>query len=423
MRDTLELMDFIERSPSPFHAVDNMRKGLLSAGFEELDERKRFSLRRGKNYFVVRNSSALAAFRIPEDGASAFSIISAHTDSPSFKVKPDPEMPGAGLYTLLNTEGYGGMLMAPWFDRPLSIAGRAFVRNGSGVEEHLVDFGRDLVSIVNLAIHMNRKANEGIAYSAQKDMLPLFAEGIGKGRFAEALASLISADKDDILGYDLFLYSREKGSVWGLNNEFFSATKIDDLGCAHSAYRALAECGSRNSGNVPMIVLFDNEETGSGSRQGALSDFLLNTVTRICLSLGMDEEERMMAAVSSRMLSADNGHAVHPNHQEKADPTNRPRLNGGVLLKHSANQKYTTDGESGSFVKALMFERGIPFQEFANNSDIPGGSTLGNLSGQKISIPAADVGIAELAMHSPYETAGVRDTSALLDLFRAFLSL
>lgn len=419
-KDTEDLISFIGRNPSAYHTVDSIRRDLLGCGFEEIDERKRFSLRRGHSYLMVRNGSSIIAFRIPEGKASSYSIIAAHTDSPAFRLKPDPEISAAGLYTMLNTEGYGGMLMAPWLDRPLSIAGRIFERTEEGIREHLVDAGRPLVLIPNLAIHMNRKANEGIAYSAQKDMLPLFAEGTDKGRFMQLLSDLSGAGKDSILGYDLFLYSVAEGTIWGYGDEFFSAPRIDDTLCAYAAYRALRETPA--GGTIPVIALFDNEETGSGSLQGALSDFLCNALSRIGISLGMDEEERMMAAASSRMISADNGHAVHPAHPEKADMTNRPCLNGGVLLKHSANQKYTTDGESGSYLKDMMIRHSIPFQEFANNSDIPGGSTLGNLSMQKISIPAADAGIAQLAMHSPYETAGVRDASALLSLFRVFLS-
>lgn len=420
MKIAEDLMSFIEKSPSPFHVVSNMEKMLEADGFTALDERRRFDLEKGRNYFIDRNGTALIAFRVPESGFDSFSIVSAHTDSPSFKIKPDPEVTSSGLYTTLNVEGYGGMLMAPWFDRPLSIAGRAIVRCGDGLEARLLDFDEDLVGIVNLAIHQNRKANEGIAYKVQKELLPIFAEGVEKGRFASLVAERLAVEPEQIVDCDLFLYNRMKGSFWGLGKRFFSSPKIDDLGCAYTALRAIV--GMEPGRTFPIVALFDNEETGSGTRQGALSDFLRTTLDRIFLSLSFDEELRYMTIASSFMMSADNGHALHPNYPETTDIVNKPRMNGGVLLKYSANQKYTTDADSGSLVRTLCRENGIPLQVFVNNSDIVGGSTLGNLSAQKVGLRTADVGMAQLAMHSPYETAGSDDPGYLLSLFRAFLS-
>ena len=416
-RETAGLIDFIDRSPSPYHAVDNTKDILRKAGFMELDERKRFCLEAGGSYFVERNGSALIAFRIP-DGASAFSIVAAHTDSPALHIKPEPENTSSGLYTTLNSEIYGGMLAQPWFDRPLSIAGRVFIRNGKEISCRLIDIDRDLLMIPSLAIHMNRKANEEGLRSVQKELQPIFSEGLEKGRLKKLIADTLSVDEDNIIDGDLIVYNRMRGTIWGKDGEFFSAPRIDDLGCAFSAISAL--CEARSGKTIQIAALFDNEEIGSSTRQGALSDFLLSAIKRISLSLGMNEEERMMAVSSSFMLSADNGHAVHPNYAEKADVTSKPRLNGGVLLKYSGNGKYTTDGRSGSFVRTLMDDYGIPYQIFANNSDIPGGSTLGNLSMQEISIETADVGMAQLAMHSPYESAGTRDPKALKTLFKVF---
>ena len=417
---TAELCSFIAKSPTQFHAVRNMEDALEEHGFQRLDERERWHIERGKGYFVQRNGSSLAIFSVPEKPFSGFSLVSAHTDSPVFKIKTDPEVTSSGLYTTLNTEVYGGLLMAPWFDRPLSIAGRVCVRSGSGFEERLVDFGRDLVLIPNLAIHMNRKANEGIAYSAQTDMLPLFAEGCTKGRFMKAVAEAAEADESDLLEYDLYLYPRTPWSMWGLDNEFFSSPRIDDLMCAYTAFSGALE--AKGDSYMPLTVLFDNEETGSGTKQGALSDFLPSVSARIEAALGMDDEAKAMAAASSFMISADNCHALHPDSPEKCDITNKPRMNGGVAIKFSATQKYTTDAASASTLRLLLEKEGIPYQYFANNSDIPGGSTLGNLSAQKFSIPTVDIGAAQLAMHSPYETAGTRDTEALLRMFSAFLS-
>ena len=415
---TERLISFIEKSPSSFHAIRNMKEELREAGFAELDEKKRWKLERGKSYFVTRNGSALIAFRIPESCPEFFSIIAAHTDSPAFKVKVNPEITSSSLYTTLNIEGYGGMLMAPWFDRPLSIAGRVYVKTASGYEEKLVDFPRPFVMIPSLAIHMNRKVNEGHGYSVQKELTPLFAEGAEKGRFLKVLAQCAGAKEEALLEYDLFLYPKMNGTIWGLDSEFFSSPKIDDLMCAYSSLQGLIEAG--NGKSIAMAALFDNEETGSGTKQGALSDFMRNAIARICFTLGIDEEEKSMMLASSHLISADNCHALHPCYSEKCDVTNKPRMNGGIAIKYSAAQKYTTDAESASFLRCLLDDNNIPYQYFVNNSDIPGGSTLGNLSQQEISIPSVDIGAAQLAMHSPYETAGVRDTKPLVDLGKAF---
>lgn len=417
---TEDLCAFISSSPTQFHAVKNMENGLLENGFTRLDEKERWKLDEGKAYFVKRNSSALIAFRIPQKGYKGYSLVSAHTDSPAFKIKTDPEIISSGRYTTLNTEVYGGLLMAPWFDRPLSIAGRVFIKTGNGIEERLVDFARDAVLIPSLAIHMNRKVNDENSYKAQKDMLPIFAEGVEKGRFIKAVAEAANCREEELLEYELFLYPRTPHSFWGLDNEFFSSPRIDDLMCAYTAYRAIIETEGNNY--APLVCLFDNEETGSGTKQGALSDFLPVTIERISYALGFDTEEKAMKAASSFMISADNCHAMHPNYMEKCDVTNKAVMNGGIAIKFSAAQKYTTDAQSASYLRALMERERIPYQYFVNHSDIPGGSTLGNLSAEKLSVPSVDIGAAQLAMHSPYESAGSRDTEALLNLFKAFIS-
>lgn len=419
-RMSAELCSFIGKSPTQFHAVKNMVNLLCGKGFIPLSEKERWKIEKGKSYVVTRNGSALTAFRVPLNDIKGFSIVSAHTDSPAFKVKTEPEVTSSGLYTVLNTEVYGGLLMAPWFDRPLSIAGRVYVKGKEGIEEKLVDFSRDLVLIPNLAIHMNRKVNESNSYSAQKDMLPLLAEGTEKGRFIKALADAAECRTEDLLEYELYLYNRTPYSFWGLDNEFFSSPKIDDLMCAYTALRAIEDAEAKDY--MPLLMLFDNEETGSGTKQGALSDFLPLVVSRIAYSLGMDEEDKAVKTASSFAISADNCHAMHPNYSEKCDITNKAKMNGGVAIKFSAAQKYTTDAYSASYLRALMEENGIPYQYFVNHSDIPGGSTLGNLAAEKLSIPTVDIGAAQLAMHSPYESAGARDTEALYQLFKVFFS-
>lgn len=416
IRRAEELISFLNDCPTHFHFVNKACSILEENGFIKLDETKRFSLERGKSYFVTRNSSALIAFRVPES-FDRIHIVSAHTDSPCFRIKGKPELKNGELPNRLNVETYGGLLLSPWFDRPLSIAGRVFVKGEDGIEEKLVKLDTKVL-IPNLAIHQNREANTGWKISVQKEMLPIYSEeGLS---LIDEVACKLSICKEDILDMDLYLSNDVDGMIWGKDNAFFSASRIDDLECAYASVAALTENGYRD-GLISMIALFDNEETGSGTKQGALSDFLGNTISRIASSLGLDDEEKIMLTASSRMVSADNAHAVHPAWGEKADVSNKVYMNKGVVIKYAANQKYTTDGESGAFIKDLMDRNGIPHQDFYNNSDVNGGSTLGNLSSQKVSIRTCDIGMAQLAMHSPYETAGVKDAAILVDFFKAFL--
>lgn len=420
IESTLELMDFIQDSPSCFHVVENARTMLENAGAVCLDEKKTYSLEAGSSYFVTRNGSAIIAFRLPQTEAGGYSIVSAHTDSPSFKLKENPELSNGGTYTTLNVEGYGGMLMAPWFDRPLSIAGRAFVKAKDGsVQQRLVNFDKDLCQIVNLCIHQNRDVNKSHEYKIQKELLPII--GLGEmPKIKEMVADILDIDVLSVLDTELFLYNRMHGSIWGVGDEFFSAPKIDDLQCAFSALKAFVTAEDSCSSKIQMVALFDNEETGSMSRQGADSDFLRQTIHRIGCAMGWDYDKRCALQASSFMLSADNGHSFHPNYPEKCDPTNKPLINGGVMIKYAANQKYTTDAFSASVLKSILTDAGIPFQVFFNNSDVTGGSTLGNISTSQFSIPTVDIGAAQLAMHSPYETAGTQDTLNLTEGIRAF---
>ncbi len=412
------LTSFIASSPSPYHVVDNAEKMLLGGGFIPLSEKKSFNIERGKSYFVKRSSSALIAFRVPEN-PSLFRIAASHTDSPCFKIKWNPVVKGNGMPSRLNVESYGGLLLYTWFDRPLSAAGRIFYRKDGDIMEKHVDLSSSLSLVIpSLAIHQNREANNGWKISVQKEMLPIFSDG--DDDYLELLASEIGVNVEDIVDADLFLYNRTAPSFSGRNREYFSSPKIDDLECVFTSLEAIVETKSRNA--ISMVALFDNEETGSGTREGALSDYLTSVTERIALSLGWNAEEKYMALASSFMLSADNGHAVHPSYPEKSDITNRPRMNGGVLLKYASSQKYTTSGESGAFTRTLLEKNDIPYQIFYNNSDMAGGSTLGNLSTQKVSILTSDIGCAQLAMHSSYETAGTEDVLHLEKLFKAFLS-
>ena len=417
---TEQLLDFIEKSPSPFHVIENMKDELLNAGFEELKENKRWNIKKGGAYFVTRNDSSIIAFKIPQSDFKAFNIMASHSDSPSFKIKENPEMKVDNKYVKLNVEKYGGMMMSPWFDRPLSAAGRILVRKDNMIKSVNVDIDRDLFVIPNLAIHMNREINDGYKYNAQKDMLPLFAGENMESRFEDIVAEAANVNKNDIIASDMFLYNRQKSSIWGADNEFMSCTKLDDLQCAFSSLKAVIN--SNNKEAVTVHCVFDNEEVGSGTKQGAASTFLKDTITRINTGLGRDEEDLKVALASSFMVSADNAHAVHPNYSDKSDPTNRPYINGGIVIKHSANQKYTTDAVSCAVMKMICDKAEVPVQMFHNRSDMLGGSTLGNISNSQIALNTVDIGVAQLAMHSPYETGGIKDTLFLIKAAEQFYS-
>ena len=415
---TEELIAFIENSPSVFHAVDNMRRMLDKEGYVQLLEGNRWELKEGGCYYVIRNSYSLIAFRIPGRDYRGFQIMASHSDSPTFRIKENPEIETEGSYVKLNVEKYGGMLCAPWFDRPLSVAGRLVIKEENRLVTKLVSVDKDLLLIPSLAIHMNREANDGYKYNPQKDMLPLYGMDGAKGSFMKQVALAAGVEETAVIGSDLFLYSRMKGSVWGADEEFISSGKLDDLQCAYASLRGFLEAGTGES--VPVYCVFDNEGVGSSTRQGAASTFLQDTLLRIQERLGKTEGDYRRALASSFMISADNAHGVHPNYPEKACPTNRPKLNGGIVIKYSANQRYTTDGVSAALLKEILDGAGIPWQVFVNRSDLPGGSTLGNISLNQVSVKCADIGLAQLAMHSPYETAGVKDTEYLIRAAKEF---
>ena len=409
---TEKLLDFIEKSPTAFQAVDEMQKRLTENGFEVLSEKEYWKLVPGGKYLVTRNNSALIAFCIPEKESRVFHIMASHSDSPSFKIKENPEIKVDNSYVKLNVEKYGGMLMAPWFDRPLSVAGRVIIRRNDGLEEKLVDIKRDLVMIPNLAIHMNREANNGVAYNPQKDLQPLFAVGNTDRTLLEIIAEQTGVKKEDIISHDLFLYNRMPGTIWGADKEFVSSARLDDLQCAFASMEGLLR--AQNHESIAVHCVMDNEEVGSGTKQGAASTFLKDTLLRINMGLGRTYEEYLMTLAGSFMVSADNAHALHPNYTDKTDPTNHPVLNKGIVIKFNATQKYCTDAVSAAIFKELCTKAGVPYQTFVNRSDIAGGSTLGNISNTQVPMNTVDIGLPQLAMHSPYETAGVKDTEYLV---------
>lgn len=417
LKYTKNMLEFIEKSPSCFHVVDNIRKSLEKKGFVELREGEEWSLLWGKGYFVIRNDASVIGFKLPEkQEIKGFHIVASHSDSPTFKVKENPEMRMEENYVKLNTEKYGGMILSTWFDRALSVAGRVVCENQ---ETYLVNLDEDLCVIPNVAIHMNRDMNRGVEYNPQVDLLPLYADvKEGKITLKKKIAGLLKVKESEIMGQDLFLYVREKGRILGANKEFVLSPKLDDLQSVYASLKAFEDAKPKDYINV--CAVFDNEEVGSGTEHGADSTFLEDVLKRVAVGLSKTETDYQRWVSESFLLSADNAHAVHPNHPEKADPTNRPYLNGGIVLKFHGGQKYTTDAKSAAKVRTLCKEAGVPCQNYANRSDIAGGSTLGNISTAHVSVNSADIGFPQLAMHSAVETAGAKDTYYGILMFKEF---
>lgn len=412
-----DLIHFIAKSPSTFHAVRGIKAALLYAGFTEIREEDTWQIEKGGKYVVTRNGSALMAFTVPEEGAEAFHITASHCDSPAFKIKEHPEI-ADGPYVKLNVEGYGGMIMSTWLDRPLSVAGRLLVTENGHLAEKLVAIDGTMLVIPSVAIHMDRSVNQHKEWKVQKDMLPLYGMTGAKTPFMDVIAAAAKVKAEDILAHDLILYSRVPGTIWGEEREFISSPKLDDLQCAFACFRGFTQ--GQKEKYISVYALFDNEEVGSATSQGAGSTFLANTLERLARSLGYSYDETMAMIARSFMISADNAHSVHPNHPEYADPVNRPVINGGIVIKYSAAQKYATNAFSAAYFKKLCKDHDIPTQTFTNHSDNPGGSTLGNISNTVIAMPTVDIGLPQLAMHSSYETAGVKDTAYLVDAVTKF---
>ena len=409
---TKALVSFLDASHSVYHAAAYLADALENAGYSKLSEGTCWQLAPGGKYYLTRGGTAVLAFRIPEESPKGFLISASHSDRPTFKIKENPELVGA--YTRLSTEKYGGMLIAPWLDRPLSVAGRVIVETPKGAESRLVDIDKDLLMIPNVAIHMNRSANDGYKWNPAVDTLPLVGGKDAKGKLEKLLTK---AAGGKILGHDLYLYVRQKATVWGVDQSYISAMALDDLQCAWGCTQGFLK--AEGSGSIPVLCVFDSEEVGSSSVQGAASRLLETTLTRICNSLKLDEQVLLS---NSFMVSADNAHALHPNHPELADGNNAPVVNGGVVIKFNANLRYTTDGLSAAVFRKICEKAGVPVQTYCNRADIPGGSTLGNISLSHVSVPSVDIGLAQFAMHSCYETAGVQDGLYLEDAIAAYYS-
>ncbi|EHF01503.1 hypothetical protein HMPREF1008_01127 [Olsenella sp. oral taxon 809 str. F0356] len=417
-----ELVDFVASSPSMFHSARTIVRYLDEAGFAFLPEGSRWELEPGGSYYTTRNNSSVVAFRVGEElDGYHFQLAASHSDSPSFKVKSVPELEGPGPYLRLNVEGYGGMIDYSWLDRPLSLAGRVMVQEGDSVRSELFAPDRDLLLIPSVPVHMNRDVNDGYAFNHQVDLCPLASAGeLGAGWLDQLVADELGVDVGQVLARDLFLTNRVEGRVWGATGEFVSAGHLDDLQCAFASLKGFL--ASANPHDVSVYACLDNEEVGSNTKQGALSTLLRDVLVRVNAGLGRDGEELARALARSFMVSCDNAHAVHPNHPEKCDEANRSWLNGGIVVKEAANQSYTTDAFSRAAFLAICRRAGVPVQCFANRSDSRGGSTLGNLSNMQVSMHAVDVGLPQLAMHSAYETAGVRDTVHAIRALEAFYS-
>ncbi|MDO4333086.1 MAG: M18 family aminopeptidase [Eubacteriales bacterium] len=420
---TKEMLAFIEESPTAFHAAANVERRLVEEGFLKLDYLEKEALAPGGKYYFMQNHSAILAVRIPKEGARGFRIAASHSDSPSFKVKETPEMKLEGRYVKLNTEKYGGMILNTWLDRPLSVAGRVIVkdRESGALTEKLVNIRKDLLVIPNVAIHFNREVNDGQKLNPQVDLLPLFAQD-QEMTLKKLCAEQLGIAEEEILGSDLYVYNRDKGRIMGADGAFVGSPRLDDLQCAFATLKGFLQAGAEQY--IAVYALFDNEEVGSSTKQGADSTILADLLDIVLdgISPAVNPLQKRALLQNSFLLSADNGHAVHPNHPEKSDPTNRPYLNGGVVLKFQGSQRYTTDGFSAAVVRDICKEHKIPVQNFANRADIAGGSTLGNISTAHVSIPSADIGLAQLAMHSAFETAGVQDTKAMAQLAKHFFA-
>jgi aspartyl aminopeptidase len=410
-----DLIDFIHTSPSPFHVVRTLEGILEARGFQKLDMTAKWQISAGGKYFLTRNGSALIAFVVGAGSVeeNGFRLVAAHTDAPSFAIKPAPEMVVEKCYLKLNTETYGGPILNTWLDRPLSLAGRVVLQGQDPLypETNLVDFGRPVLIIPNQSLHMNRQVNEGIELNKQKDMLPLLAQVSDTfqkdGFLAGLLAEKLGVEASRVIDFDFFLYEYEKGCIVGLNDEFISSTRLDDLAMVHAALHALLDAGPSESTQV--LVCYDNEEVGSRTKQGADSPLLDNLLERIVVALGRGREDYIRSIYHSFLISADMGHGLHPNAVDKHDPVLKPVLNRGPMIKVAANKNFATDGDTAAAFEILCHRAGVPVQRFVGRSDSRGGSTIGPLAISHLDMRSLDVGNPALAMHSIRELGGVFD--------------
>ena len=417
MENTLNqrLLDYIAASPTAFHAVANAAAALDMAEFTALDTAEDWALTAGGKYYVTVNGTTLLAFRLPSAQPTGFMVTASHSDSPTFKIKPGFTR-HSGSYVQLNTERYGGTIHATWFDRPLGVAGRVLMADVEGrISAQLVYPDRDLAIIPSVAPHLNSEANSGFKVNLNVDTFPLLAQANDPDALLQQL--LGSGDGGEVVGHDLYLVCRDRGTEVGTQGQFLCAPRLDDLACAFGCLEGFLQAGENDAVNV--YALFDNEEVGSATRQGAGSTLLATVLQRIANSCGCDYARLLP---QSFLVSADNAHAIHPNHPEFSDPQNAPKLNGGLVVKFNAAQRYTTDGVSAALFTALCAKAGVQTQTYANRSDLPGGTTLGGIATTHAPLRAVDIGLPQLAMHSCYETMGSADLAELVTAATALYS-
>jgi len=413
-----DLVEFLQESVTPFHAAATAESWLRAAGFTRLEEADYWNLEPGKGYYTTRNGSSVVAWRVPDHAIGGWRIVASHSDSPTWKIKTDiVENDGCRR---LSVEGYGGMIMSTWLDRPLTVGGRVIVKTEDGIESRLVCIDRDLLVIPSLAIHFQRDINKGHTFNPQVDMQPLWGPA-GSRTLTDLVAEELGVDTADILDSDLQLVTRQAPTQIGPDGEFFMAPRIDDLECAATTLLGFLDAAAEtDSACAPVWAMLDNEEVGSSSRMGAESSYLRDVLDRIVDAIPHSGQAMHRAMANSFMLSADNAHATHPNFPQKSDPCAPVRLGGGVVLKYNASQKYTTNAVSGAIFRAICEKADVPVQVFTNRADEAGGSTLGNLQSHTLPIPMADIGLAQLAMHSAVETASVADAAAMTKAVAAF---
>lgn len=407
------LIDFLQNTPTAYHASENVKELLLSRGFHELKETEDWDIQAGGKYFVLRGGSAVIAFTVGDMDEFAYKIAASHTDSPALKLKENP-LSKSGPYALLNMEKYGGGIWYSFFDRPLKLAGRVVKKEGAALKEENV-LSPFTLTIPSVAIHQNRNANEGFSVNAQVDLQPLIGLS-GEDLTNESLVEKIAGE--NVLAYDLFLVNADMPYTFGVNDEFLASPRIDNLANVLASIEALTSGGERSG--ISVAACLDNEEIGSRSPQGADSDFLENTLRRIAYALRFDDNEYYKALASSFLLSVDNAHAVHPNHPEKSDTTNKVVLGKGVVIKSHANKAYITDATSAAIVKTIFDNADVAYQTFFNRSDVASGSTLGSIAQSHTGIPGADIGIAQLAMHSTCECFAKADYLSMIEGISAF---
>lgn len=415
-----QLLDFLQESPSCYHAVDALSRTLREAGYTFLPEARPWALAPGGKYFTVRGDSSLIAFRLPAGRPRGFLIAAGHSDSPALKLRENAELPSPGGAMRLSVEPYGGSIWRSWMDRPLSVAGRITVEAEGRIETRLVQVDRNLLVIPSVAIHMNREVNKGTALDPAVDLPPLLGVGTEAGSFRALIAREAGVAEEAILTTELFLYPRTPGTLLGIQEELIAAPRLDDLQCVFACTRGFLAAGESES--VPVLCVFNNEEVGSNTRQGADSTFLTDILARIGEGAGLSGEDYRAAIASSFLVSADNAHAVHPAHGEYADKNEFPVLGGGIVLKYNANQRYTTDALSAAVFRQVCRMAEVPVQLYSNRADLPGGSTLGNISSAHLSVPSVDIGLPQLAMHASWEVASVADTGALVRAMEVYFS-